>query len=264
MPDPFEWYPWYVLRWQTDQRVRLLDTEERGAYHELLDECWLEGSIPSDPDLIARLLPPLGRPIADLWGSLAHFFVAVDGDPTRLVNPTLESIREQQRAKHLERKRTGAMGAEARWGKKSDGSAMANPMPTQSVANGSKNKKKTKRTKRTNPVPPVTWLTKPIDIWKEHIGGDLIPVGARGGNETGKVLRGVVLSIAKEMGVEVRPGEKVTAEVIRPAVIEMHDRLGRYCKDTEPRFATVHKFARTHGAYRRLQGPGGTHPFVKA
>ena len=49
-------FMFYAGDYLSSSRVTLMSLEEEGAYIRLLAHCWLHGSIPSDPDLIARLI----------------------------------------------------------------------------------------------------------------------------------------------------------------------------------------------------------------
>ena len=49
----FQFYPTDYLG---SQRVQMMTLEEEGAYCRLLWSCWQHGSIPSDPELAARLV----------------------------------------------------------------------------------------------------------------------------------------------------------------------------------------------------------------
>jgi hypothetical protein len=52
-PPAFQFYP---SDWLGSQRVSLMTLEEEGAYIRLLSYCWQHGSIPADPEQIARLI----------------------------------------------------------------------------------------------------------------------------------------------------------------------------------------------------------------
>jgi len=52
-PPAFQFYP---SDWLGSQRVSLMSLEEEGAYIRLLSYCWQHGSIPADPEQIARLI----------------------------------------------------------------------------------------------------------------------------------------------------------------------------------------------------------------
>ena len=49
----FQFYP---SDWLGSQRVSLMTLEEEGAYIRLLAYCWQHGSVPADPEAVARLI----------------------------------------------------------------------------------------------------------------------------------------------------------------------------------------------------------------
>jgi hypothetical protein len=67
--------------------------EERGIYRELLDECYLKGSIPSGPTEIAALL---GEEISIIGHALPRVLACFDKREDRLFNKPIEEIRANQ------------------------------------------------------------------------------------------------------------------------------------------------------------------------
>jgi len=49
-------FQFYAAEWLADENVRLMTLEETGAYIDALAICWREGSIPADPERLARLI----------------------------------------------------------------------------------------------------------------------------------------------------------------------------------------------------------------
>lgn len=91
----FQFYPKDFL---TDERVTLMSMQERGVYITLICKCWTEGTLPADPQLLARLC---GFPVAAFrkcWPAIAPCFRACPRDADRLVHPRLEKERQKQRA----------------------------------------------------------------------------------------------------------------------------------------------------------------------
>lgn len=107
----FQWYPRDIL---SSARVQELSLEEEGAYRRLLDFCWLNGSIPADPERCARLI---GKGacirIAD---AVQKLFTPHPDDPTKLIHDRLELEREKQETNRNKKK----AAADARWGDKSN------------------------------------------------------------------------------------------------------------------------------------------------
>lgn len=49
-------FQFYAADWLSDEHVRTMTLEETGAYIDALALCWREGSIPADPEKLARLI----------------------------------------------------------------------------------------------------------------------------------------------------------------------------------------------------------------
>jgi uncharacterized protein YdaU (DUF1376 family) len=105
----FQFYPG---DWLGSQRVSLLTLEEEGAYLRLLASCWQHGSIPSDPDKIARLIGK-GSSI-NLATTLATMFQQHPTESTLLVHDRLEREREKQDAWSEKCREGGKKSAELR------------------------------------------------------------------------------------------------------------------------------------------------------
>lgn len=110
----FQFYPGDFL---SDAAVVAMTMEERGAYITLLCHQWIEGSIPADPAILARLVHMEREAFQKLWGNLVDKFTLADL-PGRLKNARLErerafmEERKAERVKILEeaRKKKGAAG----------------------------------------------------------------------------------------------------------------------------------------------------------
>lgn len=87
----FQWYPADYLG---SQRVALLTLEQEGAYVRLLSYCWQHGSIPADPELIARLV---GKGASTtLANTVAKMFEPHPSDRSKLVHDRLDAERRKQ------------------------------------------------------------------------------------------------------------------------------------------------------------------------
>lgn len=107
----FQFYP---KDYVSSANVRMMTYEERGMYVELLCHAWLEGSVPSDTDRIARLLSLPPADFERAWPAIAPCFEARgDGE---LVNARLERERQNQEAYRETQSENGRKGARARWG----------------------------------------------------------------------------------------------------------------------------------------------------
>jgi uncharacterized protein YdaU (DUF1376 family) len=105
----FQFYPG---DWLGSQRVSLLTLEEEGAYLRLLASCWQHGSIPSAPEMIARLIGKGSS--TTLATTLATMFQPHPNNPALLVHDRLEKEREKQDAWSEKCREGGRKSAEMR------------------------------------------------------------------------------------------------------------------------------------------------------
>ena len=80
MPEADVWMPWYIGDWRRD--TAHLSAAERGAYREIIDECWLRGGSVTDSD--AELWRVAAADSIDHWRNtlrpaVARFFTIEDG-----------------------------------------------------------------------------------------------------------------------------------------------------------------------------------------
>jgi len=130
----FQFYPG---DWLGSQRVSLLTLEEEGAYLRLLASCWQHGSIPSAPDMIARLI---GKGASTtLATTLATMFQPHPFNPALLVHDRLERERDKQDAWAEKSREGGRKSAEKRQNLKG-GSTTVQPPLEGCLPNGSNQK----------------------------------------------------------------------------------------------------------------------------
>ena len=130
-------YQWYVKDAMSDERYVLLTLEQRGAYRDLLDLQWIQGSIPSDIDDLARLLRTDSATMAAIWRAVGSFFAEVAGSPGRLANRRLERERENIESQRRKKSEAGKKGAESRWsGRKRRTNQTRSRSESTEVANG--------------------------------------------------------------------------------------------------------------------------------
>ena len=53
--DMLNSYPWYISDWRESETRNSLTLSQRGLYRELLDYCYLEGSLPGDRSMLFRI-----------------------------------------------------------------------------------------------------------------------------------------------------------------------------------------------------------------
>lgn len=130
----FQFYPG---DWLGSQRVSLLTLEEEGAYLRLLASCWQHGSIPSDPNMIARLI---GKGASTtLATTLATMFQPHPFNAGLLVHDRLERERDKQDAWAEKSREGGRKSAEKRQNLKG-GSTTVQPPLEGCLPNGSNQK----------------------------------------------------------------------------------------------------------------------------
>ncbi len=104
-------YPWYIADWrESETRIRL-SLAERALYREMLDYCYLEGSLPSDPVQLSRIC---GCSVADVR---RHFEVvsslfSKNGD--RLTHSKVTEVRAKLDAYHKQKAHAGAASGRTR------------------------------------------------------------------------------------------------------------------------------------------------------
>lgn len=141
---PMQEYLWNPSQWQGSRKVQKMNWAERGLYRELMDECYLHGSIPSTSEGIADMLGEDPEVITPLWSRVSRCFDVDPDEPGRLISPFIEEVRIAQDAKRKVRSEMGRIGNEKRWAnhsedRKSDKSDRKsdneNPAATKNVAN---------------------------------------------------------------------------------------------------------------------------------
>lgn len=127
----YQWYPKDIIG---SQRVKLMSILQEGAYRIALDSCWLYGSLPNDPKLIAKII---GKGCtAKLASEIIHMFIKDPDDQTRLISERQEVERNKQKEFGLKQKENGLKG----------GRPKANP---------DKSQKEPKPLKKDNPKKPL-------------------------------------------------------------------------------------------------------------
>ena len=108
-------YPWYIADWRDSETRISLTLAERGLYRELLDYCYLEGSLPADRDRIKLLSASDGHEFARAWNTVQHLFELVSTpDGKRFVHRKVNEVRSKLQAYHEQKKHAGAKSGQAR------------------------------------------------------------------------------------------------------------------------------------------------------
>lgn len=110
----FQFYP---ADYSQDANVRLMNYEQRGIYIELMGICWIEGSIPADEKLLARLLGLEFDHFLKQWEWIKKCFCHKSDN--FLIHPRLEKEKEKQKKYSKQKSKAGKKGAESRWSRES-------------------------------------------------------------------------------------------------------------------------------------------------
>lgn len=109
----FEWAPCELALWQGES-VKLLSLAAQGAYWQILLLQFREGSVPSDPKKLARLIGCDSSDLNEIWPEIKEKFV--EFEPGRLQNARMADIREEQLEKAATVSEKGRKAASRRWG----------------------------------------------------------------------------------------------------------------------------------------------------
>jgi hypothetical protein len=93
-----------------------LELDERGAYRELLDWNYQEGSIPADQAVMARFLSIPVQEFERIWKRVSVKFQPDPNEPGRLTNPRAAEVLEEEAEYRRKAAESGRRGAKTRWG----------------------------------------------------------------------------------------------------------------------------------------------------
>jgi|GEM_PF-6009845 len=133
----YQWYPKDIM---TSERVALLSLIEEGAFRRALDSCWLQGSIPADPEKLAVVIGK--KCTKKIALAIVHLFIPHPNDPTRLINERQEVERKKQKDWKEKSAEAGYKSGEARRNQKGTNleptfANGSNQTPTGRLPNGS-------------------------------------------------------------------------------------------------------------------------------
>src|ERR1035437_5906376 len=111
----FQSYPWYIADWRTSETRLSLNLAERGLYRELLDYCYLEGSLPEDRDRIKLISGADGHDFARAWNKVRSLFELVSTpNGNRFVHPKVNDVRAKLFTYHEQKKHAGVKSGQSR------------------------------------------------------------------------------------------------------------------------------------------------------
>lgn len=92
-------YQRYVNDWRSSRATMRMSFAERGVYTEMIDQQWLDGSLPDDPEAVADLLAITLEQRAEVlaaWEVVRRKFVEDEKRPGRIYNVKLEKLRRER------------------------------------------------------------------------------------------------------------------------------------------------------------------------
>jgi uncharacterized protein YdaU (DUF1376 family) len=124
-------YPKDIL---TDENCSAMTLEEFGAYMRLLLRAWIEGSIPSEPTRLARMLGIRRQSFDRIWPAIAPCFLEQDG---RLIQQRLEQERSRQRERSAVNSAKGKLGGRPFKSTKHESRGLTTAKPEESLPSSS-------------------------------------------------------------------------------------------------------------------------------
>lgn len=116
---PLGWYRWHINEYRASRNAGALPWEARAIMRELLDEIWLEGSIPDDLYQLAAIARVPIEVVAKHWERLRVMFVPIPGlDGMLLTNRRIEVERTEGDRRRVRSAHSGRMGGLAKASKK--------------------------------------------------------------------------------------------------------------------------------------------------
>lgn len=89
------YYEWSVARWLGSSTRDRLDAAGRAIYREMLDRCYVQGSVPYDFELLAKITAATPEEIERNWATIRSHFQQHPRDKSLLVNKHANVYRKQ-------------------------------------------------------------------------------------------------------------------------------------------------------------------------
>jgi uncharacterized protein YdaU (DUF1376 family) len=105
----------YAREFANDESVVVMEPAAVGVYILLLCHQWIEGSIPADIAMLARICRTTPDFMRMIWPQVEAKFPPVRRQENRLANPKLEMIRSEKSRFTQKQSESGARGAQKRW-----------------------------------------------------------------------------------------------------------------------------------------------------
>lgn len=123
---PLTYYKWHWQDWRSNRTVQRMSYIERGLYRELLDECWVEGSVPDDIGLLADICGCPVDVMTSAWQTLSKCF---EHHGNCYTNKKLDSMRTERDAIRAARSIAGSKGGISKSLKEKETVAIATRLP---------------------------------------------------------------------------------------------------------------------------------------
>jgi uncharacterized protein YdaU (DUF1376 family) len=105
-------FQFYARDWLADSKVNRLSLAGRGLYFALICMCWMDGSIPDDPnEVAASIANTTPKEVLALWPKVRERFVP-GPEPGTLIQARLEAVRAKQNEYHAKQSASGKVGGE--------------------------------------------------------------------------------------------------------------------------------------------------------
>jgi uncharacterized protein YdaU (DUF1376 family) len=119
-------YQRYPNDYLSDPNVQAMTLEQEGAYNRLMDYCWKQGSIPTDPKKLLSMCKNIDVVrMREIWKAIRHCFRPHPELSGRVVHPRLDREREKQ-AEWSQKSRLGGLRSAAARRQKSKGRKRVN------------------------------------------------------------------------------------------------------------------------------------------
>jgi uncharacterized protein YdaU (DUF1376 family) len=116
----FPWYKWFPAKFALSEESGPLSLAEEGAFHRLLDNQWINGSIPPELEKLALICKRIPDHEMELiWVRLKPFFEPDPNNSGRLINRDLWNQMNDVSEVSERQARNGRAGAKKRWGETS-------------------------------------------------------------------------------------------------------------------------------------------------
>lgn len=199
-PDkPLPYYKWMWQDWRSNRTVQRMSYIERGLYRELLDECWVEGSIPDSMELLAEICGCPVDVMTNAWQMLGKCFKHSDGCYT---NEKLDSLRTERDAIRAKRVMAGKKGGICKALNNNENLANAKQVPA--IASDCHIEEKEKRREEKNTSPSDLSPAKADNVPVQEVAdaynaicGDLFPQVLKLTDKRRKAIRARWLSDTK-------------------------------------------------------------------